>query len=91
MQPLLEVIWICRAASKKVQVFSGGLHLNIYAQKPLGLPKLANLALNDNQNGVTKCYQIAIHNVTFGCSVKDFRCYWKLKLVRAYLAKIEPA
>ena len=70
MQPLLGVIWISRVARKKVQVFSGGLHLNIYAQKPLDLPKLANLALNDNQNEVTTCYQIAIHNVTFGCSEK---------------------
>ena len=51
-------------------MFPGGLHLNIYTRKPLDLPKLANLGLNDNQNGVTICYQIAIHNVTFGCSEK---------------------
>ena len=28
-------------ARNKTKMFSGGLHLNIYAQKPLGLPKLA--------------------------------------------------
>ena len=50
MQLLLGVICISRVASKKFQVFSGGLYLNIYAQKPLDLPKLANFALNDNQN-----------------------------------------
>ena len=58
MQLLLGVICISRVASKKFKVFPGGLHINTYAQKPLGLPKLANLALNDNQNGVTTCHQI---------------------------------
>ena len=31
---------------KKIKVFSSGLHLNIYAQNPLGLPKLAKGTLN---------------------------------------------
>ena len=73
MQLLLGVICISRVANKKFKVSPGGIHLNIYTQKPLGLSKLANLALNDNQNVVTTCYQIAIHNVTLGCSEKVLR------------------
>ena len=70
MQLPLGVIWISMVARNKMKVFPGDLHLNTYAQKHLDLSKLANLALNDNQNRVTTCYQIAIHNNTFICSEK---------------------
>ena len=83
MKLLLGVIWISMVARNKTKVFPGVLHLNIYTQKPLGLP---NLVLNDNQNRVTTCYQIAIHNVTFGCSEKVF----SLIIMTACLASIEP-
>ena len=89
MKLLLGVIWISMVARNKTKVFPGVLHLNIYTQKPLGLPNLANLVLNDNQNRVTTCYQIAIRNVTF--VVRKFSDdIASLIIMTACLTSIEP-
>ena len=90
MKLLLGVIWISMVARNKTKVFPGVLHLNIYTQKPLGLPNLANLVLNDNKNRVTTCYQITIIMSLLVVVRKFSDDIASLKILTACLATIEP-